>query len=89
VFMDVNMPVMDGYMATKAIRKLETRTPGGPTSSSPFHRIPIIAMTANALDGDREKCLDAGMDGYLAKPMSVKSMSEFLARWLPAVAGSL
>ena len=90
VFMDVQMPVMDGYMATKAVRKLEAekRMSGGPSSSSPFHRIPIIAMTANAMDGDREKCLDAGMDGYFPKPMSVKSMSEFLARWLPADAAA-
>ena len=84
VFMDVQMPVMDGYMATKAIRKLEAenRMPGGPSAAPSFGRIPIIAMTANALDGDREKCLDAGMDGYLSKPMSVKSMSVFLEKWL-------
>jgi PAS domain S-box-containing protein len=83
VFMDVQMPVMDGYATTKAVRKLETenRMPVGTTSS--FVRIPIIAMTANALKGDREKCLDAGMDDYLSKPVSVKSMSEVLEKWLP------
>ena len=91
VFMDGQMPVMDGYMATKAVRKLETENrkpePGGPAPS--FRRIPIIALTANCLKGDREKCMDAGMDGYLSKPVSVKSMSEVLEKWLPADAGSL
>jgi CheY-like chemotaxis protein len=55
------MPEMDGLDATRTIRKTEQERNGG--------RIPIIAMTANAMAGDREMCLDAGMDGYVAKPV--------------------
>lgn len=60
VFMDIQMPVMDGFQATRAIRDLE-RQRGG--------RIPIVAMTAYAAEGDRRKCLDAGMDTYISKPV--------------------
>jgi PAS domain S-box-containing protein len=63
VLMDCQMPVMDGYAATRAIRKLNLR-----------HRIPIIAMTANAMPEDRQRCLEAGMDDYVSKPISTAQL---------------
>ena len=64
VLMDMNMPMMDGLEATRQIRN--------PQSNVPNHKIPIIAMTASAMKGDRERCLEAGMNDYLAKPISRK-----------------
>jgi CheY-like chemotaxis protein len=70
VLMDVQMPEMDGLEATVAIRTREKRTGG---------HIPIIAMTAHALKGDRQRCLDAGMDAYIAKPIHVEQFLETIA----------
>ena len=74
VLMDLQMPEMDGIMATKVIRKAEL-------SSS--RRVPIIAITAQAMQGDRERCLAAGMDDYLSKPVSRNDLLTVLQRWLP------
>jgi signal transduction histidine kinase/ActR/RegA family two-component response regulator len=73
VLMDCQMPVMDGYEATAAIRAL----PNGQGK-----RLPIIAVTANAMPGDAQKCLDAGMNAYLAKPFTMEQLRQILVRWL-------
>jgi two-component system, sensor histidine kinase and response regulator len=77
VLMDCQMPVMDGYAATREIRAWERNAPQS-------HRLPIIALTANALVGAAEACRAAGMDGHLAKPYSRKQLARVMARWLPA-----
>ena len=75
IFMDCQMPNMDGYEAARHIREEEKGGPGD-------ERIPIIAMTANALEGDREKCLAAGMDDYIPKPVRVEQLSQMLQKWM-------
>lgn len=75
VLMDCQMPVMDGYQATVQIRQN--------TSDKSTQAIPIIAMTANAMTGDKEKCLAAGMDDYLAKPIDPNTLISILKKWLP------
>jgi signal transduction histidine kinase/DNA-binding response OmpR family regulator len=73
VLMDMQMPVMDGLAATHAIRQ-----------NSQFKDLPIIAMTANAMAGDRERCLKAGMNDHLAKPIDPDKLFDALLRWIPA-----
>lgn len=76
ILMDCQMPVLDGYAATRRWREREAqRADAG--------RLPIVAMTANAMAGDRQRCLDAGMDDYLAKPVSREQLESCLHRWLP------
>jgi CheY-like chemotaxis protein/HPt (histidine-containing phosphotransfer) domain-containing protein len=75
VFMDVQMPGMDGFEATEAIRRGRTKVAD--------KDITIIAMTAHAMQGDRERCLEHGMNDYIAKPVSQKAIREILEKWLP------
>jgi len=80
VLMDCQMPVMDGYCATHKLRNEE------PYSSNPMLRgLPVIAMTASAIQGDREKCFDAGMSDYLSKPVEQSALEQMLVKW--ALAG--
>ena len=74
ILMDLHMPVMDGLEATQQIRSLP--------ASNPLRNIPIIAMTAAAMQGDREKCLAAGMDDYVSKPVTAHALAERLGEWL-------
>ena len=74
IFMDCKMPEQDGYETTKIIRSLER-------SEHPPSHTPIIAMTANALAGDRETCFDAGMDAYISKPLQPDRLKDVLKRW--------
>ena len=72
VFMDCNMPEMDGYETTRKIRQLH----------SEISQIPIVAMTANVLKGDREKCIQSGMNDYTKKPLKIEKLVEKLKRWV-------
>ncbi|HEV8412928.1 MAG TPA: PAS domain-containing protein [Bryobacteraceae bacterium] len=74
VFMDCQMPEMNGYDATSEVRRLD----------SPNRRVPVVAMTAEALDGYRDRCLQAGMDDYITKPVSMEDLARVLRTWLPA-----
>jgi two-component system sensor histidine kinase/response regulator len=74
ILMDCQMPDMDGYEASTVIRELKGKE----------KEIPIVAMTANALVGDREKCINAGMNDYISKPINIRELAAILSRWLPA-----
>jgi len=79
ILMDCHMPEMNGYDATSAIREYETQMGG---------HVPIIAMTANAMVGDREKCLRYGMDEYTSKPIVIDELKDILGQWIKFDAGS-
>jgi CheY-like chemotaxis protein len=83
--MDCQMPEMDGYAATAAIRDVEERVADGKRL-----QVPIVALTANALQGDRERCLAAGMTDYAVKPLSLDRLQQLVERYLagPRAAGS-
>ena len=75
ILMDCQMPEMDGFAATQAIRQQERER---------SNHIPIIAMTANAMQGDRERCIEAGMDDYISKPVSKQALKTALESWIPS-----
>ena len=78
ILMDCHMPEMDGFEATRNIRQIQKQ--------SNLKRIPIIALTANAMQQDRDECLNAGMDDHLSKPYTRLQMRAMLDRWLPVPA---
>lgn len=82
VLMDVQMPKMNGYEATKKIRILESNIDKKNLNSLKKRKIPIIAMTAHAMQGDRRKCLEAGMNDYIKKPIDPRQLTKILCKWI-------
>ena len=80
ILMDCHMPEMDGFEATREIRERERASSG--------KRVPIVALTANAMAQDREECLNAGMDDHLSKPFSMQTLQDMLDRWMPKAASA-
>ncbi|TAD90329.1 MAG: response regulator [Alphaproteobacteria bacterium] len=76
ILVDVSMPEMDGYEFTRRFRQFEAATPG-------WTRVPVIAITGNALDGDEQACIDAGMDAYTTKPVQIERLASLLRTYLP------
>ncbi len=76
VLMDCQMPVMDGFEATRALRRFEDPS---------FSQLPIVALTANAMQGDSQRCFDAGMDDFLSKPYTLEQLRLILQKWLPGI----
>lgn len=85
IFMDCEMPEMDGFEATQAIRKSGELKASARIAAQP--RTPIVALTAHAIDGVRDKCISAGMDDYMTKPFRIEQIRDCLCRWLPAGSG--
>jgi len=83
IFMDIQMPNMSGLEATREIRKWEKSLVNGHRSAAT--RVPIVALTANAMKGDREKCLEAGMDDYLSKPFKREDIQRAIGEWVSKV----
>lgn len=81
VLMDCQMPELDGFETTSQLRKNESA--GGRSGQSAPPRVPVIALTASAMQGDRERCLAAGMDDYLSKPLTLARLGAALGKWLP------
>ncbi|MFT7495433.1 MAG: two-component system sensor histidine kinase/response regulator, partial [Urechidicola sp.] len=71
ILMDCQMPVMDGYQATRKIRQIDS-----------YRQVPIIALTADAQDGSQEKCLNAGMNGHITKPIELDNLYSTLSQWI-------
>ena len=84
ILMDVQMPLMDGYQATKAIRELESELAAmeNKDATETMRRVPIIAMTAHAMREHKELCLEAGMDDFLSKPLTGKELLSMVEKWL-------
>lgn len=74
IFMDCQMPVMDGFESTSIIREIEEQ--------NDMSRVTIIAMTANAMKGDKERCIEAGMDDYISKPYKISDINDILSKWI-------
>ena len=90
ILMDIQMPLMDGYEATNAIRNLENEFDeiGNKKDSIKLDRIPIIAMTAHAIEGYRDRCLEAGMDDYITKPLKRIEFLSMVDKWTQSITGS-
>ena len=74
ILMDIQMPIMDGFEATTKIREAEKDTPA---------HMPIVAMTAHTMKGDEQKCIEAGMDDYLSKPINFEDLRAMIEKWTP------